>query len=150
MHLILGKPLPHLPTKPQIHSNRYHSTYNGSLHLPFATRVRRTPEASTPLHDRDDGCVRHHHHHQNHRQNHLYEVTLYYNQNRACTIYRSREDFAALERGATPWRGPVPLSSTGTVDVHDLHRFLSEAIAKRPNECAVEYFLRRRMGDCGS
>ncbi|KAK0657327.1 hypothetical protein B0T16DRAFT_452803 [Cercophora newfieldiana] len=138
---------PQLPTKPQIHSHKHHNTYNGSRHLPIATRIKRSPAPRGFQHTNDDGCLQHLHHH---RPRHcVYEVTLYYPRNRACTIYRSREDFVLLERGQTPWRGAVPLRSTGRLDVHDLHRFLSEALAKRPNECAVEYFLRRRMGDCG-
>ncbi|KAK0631996.1 hypothetical protein B0T14DRAFT_559729 [Immersiella caudata] len=140
------EPIPQLPTKPQVHSHKHHNTYNGSRHLPVAVRIKRSAAPRGFQHVHQDGCI-----HQYQRPRHcVYEVTLFYARNRACTIYRSREDFISLERGNTPWRGPVPLRSTARLDVNDLQRFLSEALAKRPNECAVEYFLRRRMGDCGS
>lgn len=73
-------------------------------------------------------------------------MTLFYPQNRACTIFRKHDDFVALERGL-PIRGPS--ASGERIHVLDFQKFLEEAVAKCPKECAMEYFLRRRMGDCG-
>jgi len=132
-----------LPMKPQIHSHKHHNTYNGSRHLPMTARVRRSAPSWTLLSKDNGSCT--HHHNRHHHLPPLYEVTLYYERNRACTIYRTREDFSRLERPFHLDKSP----GGGRADTHRLQRLLLEAIAKRPNECAVEYFLRRRMGDCG-
>lgn len=34
-------------------------------------------------------------------------------------------------------------------DVEDLQAYLCEVISKKAKSCALEYFLRRRMEDCG-
>lgn len=139
-----------LPTRPQVHSHKHHNAYNGSRHLPIATRVKRSPAPRGFEYGGNDGCIhRDQHLLHRHPRYHVYEVTLFYPRNRACTVYRSREDFLSLERGGTLWRGAVPLQSNEKIAAHELQRFLDEALAKHPNACAVEYFLRRRMGDCG-
>ncbi|KAK5663372.1 hypothetical protein OQA88_3800 [Cercophora sp. LCS_1] len=138
--------LPEFPTKPQIHSHKHHNAYNGSRHLPISIRVKRSPAPHLQSAN-DDGCTQHHY--RPHHGRHVFAVTLFYERNRACTIYRSREDFTQLERAAPQARGLITLRPNGRADAHYLQRLLLEAIAKRPNECAVEYFLRRRMGDCG-
>lgn len=77
----------------------------------------------------------------------VYEILLYFGHNRACTIYRSWDDFKTLRRGLTPWKRPTAFCSPN--DVRSLDKFLREALVKRPHECAMEYFLRRRIDDCG-
>jgi hypothetical protein len=77
----------------------------------------------------------------------VYEVILYYGHNRACTIYRTWDDFKTLRRGITPTK--ITSGVRGPSDVEGLHNFLKEALAKKPRDCAMEYFLRRRMEDCG-
>ncbi|KAK0745928.1 hypothetical protein B0T18DRAFT_428980 [Schizothecium vesticola] len=128
-------PKPPLPTKPQIHSHKHHNTYNGTHHIPLAVGVKRATAASRPT--LPNNC---------HREGRLYAVTLFYPQNRACTIFRMHNDFVVLERGL-PIRGPS--ASGERIHVPDFQKFLEEAMAKCPKECAMEYFLRRRMGDCG-
>ncbi|KAJ2900515.1 hypothetical protein MKZ38_002420 [Zalerion maritima] len=79
----------------------------------------------------------------------LYEIVLYYSHNRACTIYRTWEDFTLLYRNLPRWRGaPRLVEDAGPNDVLALHLFLQAAIVKRPRAVGLEFFLRRRMGDC--
>lgn len=120
-----------VPAKPQIHSRKHHDAYNGARHLPIATWVR-SPTIRNTMHG--DYTL-------------VYEILLYFDHNRACTIYRSWDDCRALRRGLTPWKRAAAFRSQN--DVRGLDRFLREALAKRPHECAMEYFLRRRMEDCG-
>ncbi|KAK1752393.1 hypothetical protein QBC47DRAFT_404727 [Echria macrotheca] len=144
-------PIPPSHNKPQLHSHKHHSqaAYNGSRHLPLSTRIRRSAAHHFHLYHSllsnpsDDDDIPQ-------RREPVFEVTLFYARNRACTLFRTREDFDALVAGS----GIPPLKregwkGRGKVDVGFLERVLGEAIAKRPGECAVEYFLRRRMGDCG-
>lgn len=120
-----------IPTKPQLHSRKHHHTYNGLRHLPTVTWVRSPTLRNT---ERGDYIL-------------VYEIILYFGHNRACTIYRTWDDFRVLRRGLTPWRRASVFCSEN--DVRSLDRFLKEALAKRPHECAMEYFLRRRFDDCG-
>ncbi|KAK0731673.1 hypothetical protein B0H67DRAFT_82848 [Lasiosphaeris hirsuta] len=138
---IKPSPIPALPSKPQLHSHKHHHTYNGVCHMPIATCVRRSSSTNQAA----DECG------PRRRQDRLFEVTLYYERNRACIIYRSWDDFATLEKNLTPWPSSqrCRTAAGSRMDVYNLHRFLREALAKRPHECAMEYFLRRRMGDCG-
>ncbi len=136
---------PSIPTAPQLHSLGNHDSYNGTRSLPTATWVRSPTVRPTTAE----------------QHTLVYEVVLYYRRNRACTIYRTRDDFAALRRGITG----LTSSSSSSLEslendvphpavedrssVDDLHGLLREAIAKHGGSCAVEYFLRRRLGDCG-
>jgi hypothetical protein len=112
------------------HSRKRHDNYNGTRHVPVSTWVR-TPTIRTTEYG-DHQLV--------------YEVVLFYSHNRACTIYRTWDDFKSLKRGLSPWKRATDFFSPH--DVQALDRFLREALAKRPRECAMEYFLRRRMEDC--
>ncbi|KAK0734129.1 hypothetical protein B0T26DRAFT_746081 [Lasiosphaeria miniovina] len=140
------------PAKPQIHSYKNHHTYNGVAQLPVATSVRRSPAGLRQL-SAPDGCG---------GEEHaaavvVYDVVLYYAGNRACTIYQTLDDFAVLGRGRG--RGAVPLPGSGSgsgcgcssrlTAARDLDQLLRDALAKRSRDCGVEYFLRRRLGDCG-
>ncbi|KAM7206969.1 hypothetical protein V8F33_000068 [Rhypophila sp. PSN 637] len=92
----------------------------------------------------------------------LYQVKLYYPQNRACTIYRSWDDFILLRRGLNSTRykslpgsdddnGAVICTERHSHDYTCLHEFLKyvmERCSTSKAEPAVEYFLRRRMDDC--
>jgi hypothetical protein len=33
-------------------------------------------------------------------------------------------------------------------DIEAIHRYLTDTITKKKNDCAIEFFLRRRMEDC--
>lgn len=76
----------------------------------------------------------------------VYEIDLYYNHNRACTIYRTWEDFELLRRTTTPWKTTTRIQ--GEDDLQGLHHYLKEAIKKRAGELSIEFFLRRRVDDC--
>lgn len=120
-----------LMMRPQLHSRRCHHTYNATRCLPRAVSVRSArargdPPAAPPA---------------------AYEIVLYYDHNRACTIYRTWDDLRRLRSGLGPWRGaPAPCSAR---DVAAAQRFLCEAVSKKGREVAMEYFLRRRIDDCG-
>lgn len=126
---------PFHPTGPQIHSNKHHNAYNGAAHLPRAVSVKRATAASRPTsRPRPRGDP-------------LYAVTLYYEHNRACTIFRGRDYFVCLERGL-----PIRIGPDWTEEnIHplDLQKLLEDAVEKCPREVALEWVLRRRMGDCG-
>ncbi|KAK3940048.1 hypothetical protein QBC46DRAFT_314425 [Diplogelasinospora grovesii] len=133
-----------VPAKPQIHSHKYHHTYNGTRQLPSSIWVRPTPTLNK-IHDGEGG-----------EHTLAYEVTLYYQKNRACTIYRTWDDFVQLSEGlsAASWGAEttaMPTLSSGFVilDSDFLDAYLRDVLTKRPNEIATEYFLRRRIGDCG-
>lgn len=117
--------------KPQLHSRRCHHTYNATRCLPRAVWVKRSARApSDPL-----------------APPVVYEIVLCYDHNRACTIYRTWDDLRRLRSGLGPWRGaPAPCSAR---DVGAAQRFLCEAVSKKGREVAMEYFLRRRIDDCG-
>lgn len=125
---------PSHPTKPQIHSNKHHNAYNGAAHLPRAVSVKRATAAAAACRPRA-------------RAHRLYAVTLYYENNRACTIIRSHKHFNYLELGLAGIRGPK--WTEDDVQPLDLQRLLQEAVQKCPTEVALERFLRRRLGDCG-
>lgn len=74
---------PTLKMRPQLHSRRYHHTYNGARCLPRALWIRSARV-------RDSGPV--------------YEILLCYDHNRACTIYRTWDDFRRLRSGLGHWR----------------------------------------------
>lgn len=121
-------------TTPQIHSNKHHNAYNGAAHLPLAVSVKR---ACRPyMRPRP-------------RAHPLYAVTLYYEHNRACTIIRSRNHFDDLERGLPGIRGPkCTTEEPSGVHPLELQKLLQKAVEKCPGEVALEWFLRRRIGDC--
>lgn len=138
--------------KPQLHSRKCHHTYNATRQLPRALWIRCLRFGSadlTPQLDLSKECTL------------FYEVVLYYDRNRACTIYRTPDDFRLLKSGigklsrchaggddvvglAAAWG-----QTTVVEDVEALQRFLCEAVSKKGKSCALEYFLRRRIEDCG-
>ncbi|KAJ1333460.1 hypothetical protein MN608_03450 [Microdochium nivale] len=127
----------------QVHSRKHHHIYNGSGRLPVDTWVRSgtvvalDDDPTDPRHCSIDHML-------------IYEVVLYFGNNRACTISRSRADFERLRRSIAPWKtGPPSCIPRDHNDASVLHRFLREALLHRPRDCALEYFLRRRMEDCG-
>lgn len=117
------------PLKPQFHSRKCHHTYNATRHLPQAVWIRsaRLSKDTTPTV--------------------IYEVVLCYDHNRACVVSRTWEDFQKLKSGLGSWRNAPTYCSPRDVD--GLQRFLCEAINKKGREVAMEFFLRRRMDDCG-
>jgi hypothetical protein len=124
---------PPIPTKPQVHSRKHHSSYHGTKHYPYAAWVRSPTIRSTYL----EGA-----------STLVYEIVLYYRHNRACRIFRTWEDFSRLI-------GPQSLNGWMEADgiapeqnIERLHRFLSDLIQKKKEDCAVEFFLRRRLEDC--
>ncbi|KAI0599323.1 hypothetical protein F4775DRAFT_120605 [Biscogniauxia sp. FL1348] len=119
------------PAKPQLHSRKHHHIYNGVGRLPRNCWVRSPTLCNTAY---EDYAL-------------VYEIILYFDHNRACTIYRSWEDFERLRKTMAPWKGAVRYEDRN--DVQGMHRLLREALSKRPRDCALEYFLRRRMEDCG-
>ncbi|KAJ9145231.1 hypothetical protein NKR19_g6119 [Coniochaeta hoffmannii] len=112
------------------HSRKRHDSYNGTRHLPISTWVR-SPTIRTT--DYGEHVL-------------VYEIVLFYSHNRACTIFRTWDDFRTLKRGLPSWKRATDFYSPD--DIQTLDGFLREALAKRPRECAMEYFLRRRMEDC--
>lgn len=162
--------------RPQLHSRKCHHTYNATRCLPRAVWVRSLrinyinypslvrDKHRQPLHSHDGGsgeggdggaCTL------------AYEILLYYQHNRACTIYRTPQDVRRLRSGlgrlssssssssSSPLRdalggggGGSPGECVMVEDVEALQLYLCEAIGKRGRDCALEYFLRRRMEDC--
>ncbi|KAK3336479.1 hypothetical protein B0T19DRAFT_40078 [Cercophora scortea] len=158
--ITLPQPPSPIPSRPQLHSRKHHHTYNGIHSLPTSTQVRPSsspssnPPPLTNTHEagaEPEAILRP-----------AYEVTLYYAHNRACTIYRTSDDFATLRNGLTAWQDAPALRKpeeqqqeqqqaphgSAQDESQYLDHFLREALAKRPYECAMEFFLRRRMGDC--
>ncbi|POS75617.1 hypothetical protein DHEL01_v205995 [Diaporthe helianthi] len=119
------------PLKPQFHSRKCHHTYNATRHLPQAVWIR---SARLSKDENDSPTV-------------IYEVVLCYDHNRACTVTRAWDDFQKLKSGLGTWRNAPAYSSPRDVD--GLQRFLCEAISNKGREIAMEFFLRRRMDDCG-
>lgn len=117
------------PLKPQFHSRKCHHTYNATRHLPQAVWIR-----AVRLGKENPSTV-------------VYEIVLCYNHNRACTINRTWEDFQKLKSGLGSWRNAPTFCSPKDID--GLQSFLCEAISKKGREVAMEFFLRRRMDDCG-
>ncbi|KAF3764943.1 hypothetical protein M406DRAFT_331258 [Cryphonectria parasitica EP155] len=142
-------------TKPQLHSRQCHYTYNGTRHLPRAIWIRSLRFDLDPDLLDDSTTTT--------SSSLTYEILLYYDHNRACTIYRSPEDFRRLKcavgRLSTTAAAATTTTTTTTTtsisdervveDVEVLQRFLVEALRKKGGDWAVEYFLRRRMDDCG-
>ena len=120
------KPVP----KPQFHSSKCHQTYNGSKVLPVNVWVR-----SPTVHEVEHG-----------EYVLLYEIVLFYRHNRACVIYRDWDDLQRLKRTMGLWKGATTFSTP--CDALGMQRFIRQAIIKQPRDCALEYFLRRRMDDC--
>lgn len=134
-------------TKPQVHSRKCHHTYSATRQLPRALWIRSLRFGDADFNQKLDlsqECTL------------FYEIVLYYNHNRACTIYRTPDDIRVLKSGIgklsrlhdsgselVPWGQPV------VEDVEVLQQYLCEVISKRAKNCALEYFLRRRMEDCG-
>ncbi|KAK3329340.1 hypothetical protein B0H66DRAFT_596928 [Apodospora peruviana] len=149
-----------IPVKPQLHTSKHHHVYNGARSLPLFTWVRSSlmmpmttrpstteagqgrdriiPERNRATPSSSSSAV-------------IYEVKLYYAHNRACTVYRSWDDFARLSKGPTSSYNTMatPLCVERHVHGPCLHKFLREVLERWPHEASVEYFLRRRMGDCG-
>ncbi|KAI1079420.1 hypothetical protein F5B20DRAFT_543463 [Whalleya microplaca] len=123
---------PMFPSKPQLHSKKYHHIYNGVAHLPVRSWVRGPIIDTTDC----DDCA----------SVYIYEIEICFARNRSCTLYRDWEDFERLRKTITPWRDAVRYKDRD--DVSGLHQFIREALAKRPRDCALEYFLRRRIDDC--
>lgn len=141
--------------KLQLHSRKCHHTYNATRHLPKALWIRSLRFGDSDFNQKldlhKDDCVL------------FYEVILYYDHNRACTLYRTPDDFRLLKSGIgklsrcngggsvdlTTSAPPAWGAQTGVEDVEVLQRFLCEAIRKKGKNCALEHFLRRRMEDCG-
>lgn len=119
-----------ISTKLLFHSRKRHDSYNGARHLPISTWVRSPTVRTTEY---GEHVL-------------VYEIVLFYGHNRACTIFRTWYDFSNLKRGLPPWNRRTDFSSPHNIQALD--RFLAEALAKRPRECAMEYFLRRRLEDC--
>lgn len=155
--------------RPQLHSRRCHHTYNATRLLPRAIWVRSlclsdpgpdlqdlttatTTLAAAPVE----------------RATVSYEILLYYDHNRACTIYRTPGDVRRLRAAAQPshhyyhqkqkqqqqQRAAFPpqqeVDEAYVVeDLDVVQAFLCEVMRKRGRDCALEYFLRRRMDDCG-
>ncbi|KAI6372416.1 hypothetical protein MCOR25_003737 [Pyricularia grisea] len=125
---------PQIPTRPKVHSMRYHSSnvYVGTTTMPSAFSVRPASGTSNP----DDTSD--------------YIVELFYHRNRACSLYRTEDDFRALVSGIMSSNVvPNMPSLTSPPRVQDLEAALALAIRADRTGCAVEYFLRRRMEDCG-
>ncbi|GAB1310395.1 PX domain-containing protein [Madurella fahalii] len=192
--------------KPQLHTSKNHDTYNGVHHLPIATHVC-VPATTTNNNNQPHGSSQQ-------EQQRPCSITLFYEHNRACEIYRSLDEFSNLSRAlvaasypemqlsppgklkpqgdiagngangegssrglnspATYPTGSSPGSccgcgTTGTEEDAqlrlDLNVFLERVIrmARRepaqdgttppalaqPAVVALEWFLRRRDGDCG-
>lgn len=131
--------------KPQLHSRKCHHTYNATKCLPRAIWVRSLRFGDADLiHELDVGgdCTL------------VYEILLFYKHNRACTIYRTPDDFRLLKSGLGRLSCGGDLAAAASreclvEDVEVLQQYLCEAIQKKARECALEYFLRRRMDDCG-
>lgn len=175
-----SEPQPETRLKPQLHTQKNHNSYNGTRTLPIATRVRRQQR---PIPDSDseaqttDKQERKPKHRSKSREpedeSPLYEITLYYPHNRACTIYRSRQDFLLLRTGFTSRSSstaPQPLSTPRSgrmIDGENDHTSDGEKVSKAAAKWdkllraavesfakyghgrhSVEWFLRRRLGDC--
>lgn len=137
--------------KLQLHSRKCHHTYNATRQLPRALWIRSLRFGDSDFNaqlDLTKECKL------------FYEVILYYDHNRACTLYRTPEDFRLLKSGIGKLSrchgggGSVDLTTsaweqTVVEDVEVLQHFLCEAISKKGKNCALEYFLRRRIDDCG-
>ncbi|TPX11219.1 uncharacterized protein E0L32_001037 [Thyridium curvatum] len=127
-----------LPRRPQVHSSKHHHTYNGVRSVPSATWVRsqaaRQAQPESPM--KEEALVVH------------YEVILYYPRNRACTIHRTLEDFEQLRQSMPELKDSSSEASADGDTLASLDSFLRNAVRKRRDAVALEYFLRRRIGDC--
>ncbi|KAJ4421370.1 hypothetical protein N0V82_003751 [Gnomoniopsis sp. IMI 355080] len=135
--------------KPQMHSRKCHHTYSATRQLPRALWIRSLRFGDADFNqtlDLSKECTL------------FYEIILYYDHNRACTIFRTPEDFRMLKSGigklsrtqGTSCDGPITTWDQPVVeDVEVLQQYLCEVISKRAKSCALEYFLRRRLEDCG-
>ncbi|TLS28192.1 hypothetical protein PpBr36_00156 [Pyricularia pennisetigena] len=125
---------PQISTRPKIHSMRYHArnVYVGTTTMPSAFSVR--PASGIGNVDETSDYV----------------VELFYHRNRACNLHRTEDDFRALVSGILS-NNVVPNmpSLTSPPRIQDLEAALALAIRADRTGCAVEYFLRRRMEDCG-
>ncbi|KAI0017407.1 hypothetical protein F4780DRAFT_782381 [Xylariomycetidae sp. FL0641] len=117
--------------KPQLHSRKHHCIYNGARCMPLGSWVH------GPAIQYDEF----------NEPSLVFEIVLYFDHNRACTLYRSWEDIERLRKNITPWKGATLYRDYR--DARGMRHFLREALVKRPRDCALEYFLRRRMEDCG-
>lgn len=166
--------------KPQVHSRSCHHTYNATRKLPRAIWIRSLRfDLDSIINQQNNNNYSHEDASYNNTDSALcYEILLYYDHNRACTIYRSPEDFRRLKYSI----GQLPVSSSSSnnnnkkkktsrsvssddsdstddevlpadecvvEDVEVLQRYLVQAVEKKRGDCALEYFLRRRMEDCG-
>lgn len=183
--------------KSQLHTSKNHDTYNGVLHLPNGIHV------CVPATINND----HPYNPSRREQQQPFSITLFYEHNRACEIYRSLDEFFTLSRalvtascpdmqlllpgGRRPQTevpssggsgegsrdslgssvtypsGPPPGSCSGCGAARTeegaqlslgLNGFLERVIrmarhepgrdARTPATVALEWFLRRRSGDC--
>lgn len=126
-----------LPRRPQVHSSKHHHTYNGVRSVPSATWVRsqavRQAQPESPM--KEEALAVH------------YEIILYYPRNRACTIYRTLDDFEQLRQSLPELKDSGEGSADGDT-LASLDSFLRNVVRKRSDAVALEYFLRRRIGDC--
>ncbi|KAK3356195.1 hypothetical protein B0H65DRAFT_70693 [Neurospora tetraspora] len=158
--------------KPQLHTQKNHNSYNGTRTLPIATRVRAQhkprPDSDSQAQDKDRQKRKSKRRSKSRSQEDespLYEITLYYPHNRACTIYRSREDFSSLRTGLSSRSSstaPQPLATQpsynktegegGPKEVAKWDSMLRKALERFAKSGhgrhSVEWFLRRRLGDC--
>ncbi|PSR74784.1 hypothetical protein BD289DRAFT_211687 [Coniella lustricola] len=173
---------PALP-KPQVHSRQCHHTYNATRKLPRAIWIRSLRfDLDSIVYDSSDKQGESSYSDEdayNHDKSLCYEILLYYDHNRACTIYRSPEDFRRLKYSvgklpisppSSSGNGKMRMTAKGArsdcddsstdeevasadesavEDVEVLQRYLVRAVEKKRGDCALEYFLRRRMDDCG-
>ncbi|KAJ4388398.1 hypothetical protein N0V85_007598 [Neurospora sp. IMI 360204] len=158
--------------KPQLHTQKNHNSYNGTRTLPIATRVRAQhkprPDSDSEARDKDrpkGKSKRKSKSRSQEDESPVYEITLYYPHNRACTIYRSREDFSLLRTGLSSRSSstaPQPLATQppynktegegGPKEVAKWDSLLRKALERFAKSGhgrhSVEWFLRRRLGDC--
>lgn len=134
--------------KPQVHSRKCHHTYSATRQLPRALWIRSLRFGDADFNqtlDLSKECML------------FYEIVLYYDHNRACTIFRTPDDFRMLKSGIGKLSHTLGSKGDGLVswdqpvveDVEVLQQYLCEVISKRAKSCALEYFLRRRLEDCG-
>lgn len=181
-----------IPLKPQLHTRKHHSAYNGARSLPIFTWVRPSTKSLNALRShattwggggsRNSGLGARTRDRDRYKPQPLisstssssatsawsatlYEVKLYYSKNRACTIYRSWDDFVRLGHGLSLSGGIAMSTTTGAsgaavaaaaicTERHPhsstcLQKFLKHVMQRFPKEPAVEFFLRRRIDDCG-
>ncbi|SPQ18167.1 3d966109-2415-469b-ab7f-5eadf8c21010 [Thermothielavioides terrestris] len=111
---------------PQIHTRKNHDTYNGVLRLPQTIHVH----ASSRPQDRSCNDTTTTASPTDSRQTYCYTITLHYPHNRACEIYRSRDEVHMLRRKLSSVMSRKPRPSP------NLHRNPNSATGGRsPHNC---------------